>query len=62
MFEFRGYKGWQTIGISQNDRVMAVILGNPVMIDTYRAGIPANGEPVSDGAMKAKVHCNSRRV
>ena len=54
--EFRGYEAWQTIGISRNDRVMAVILGNPEMIEAYRAGIPANGKPVPDGAKMAKVH------
>jgi len=56
MSEFRGYEEWQTIAISRNDRVMAVIIGNSVMIDACRAGIPANGKPVPDGAMMAKVH------
>jgi hypothetical protein len=56
MSEFRGYEEWQAIGISRNDRVMAMILGNPVMIAAYRAGIPANGQPVPDGAKMAKVH------
>jgi hypothetical protein len=43
--EFRGYEGWQTIATSQGDKLVAVILGNPVMIDAYRAGIPGNGKP-----------------
>jgi len=54
--EFRGYETWQTIAISRNDSVMAVILGNPAMLDAYRAGIPANGKPLPDGARMAKVH------
>jgi hypothetical protein len=54
--EFRGYEGWQAISMSRNERVVAMILGNPVMIDAYRAGIPANGQPVPDGAKMAKVH------
>jgi hypothetical protein len=54
--EFEGYEAWQTISISRNDRVVAAILGNPVMIDAYRAGIPGNGKPVPDGAKMAKVH------
>src|SRR6476469_1071414 len=54
--EFRGYEGWQAISISRNERVVAVILGNPVMIEAYQAGIPANGQPVPDGAKMAKVH------
>ena len=47
--EFRGYEAWQTISISRNEKVVAVILGNPVMINAYQAGIPANGKPVPDG-------------
>jgi hypothetical protein len=54
--EFRGYEGWQAISISRNERVIAVILGNPKMIDAYRAGIPGNGKPVPDGAKMAKIH------
>jgi len=54
--EFRGYEAWQAISISRNGRVMAVILGNPSMIDAYRAGIPGNGKPFPDGAKMAKVH------
>jgi hypothetical protein len=33
--EFRGYEAWQAISISRNDRVVAMILGDPVMIDAY---------------------------
>jgi hypothetical protein len=54
--EFRGYEGWQAISISRNERVVAMILGNPVMIDAYQAGIPGNGKPVPDGAKMAKIH------
>ena len=54
--EFRGYEAWQAISISRNERVVAVILGNPAMIDAYRAGIPGNGKPVPDGAKMAKIH------
>jgi hypothetical protein len=54
--EFKGYEGWQAIATSRNDRVVAVILGNPAMIDAYQAGIPGNGKPVPDGAKMAKIH------
>ena len=54
--EFKGYEAWQTIAISRNDKVMAVILGNPAMINAYSAGIPGNGKPVPDGARMAKIH------
>src|SRR5262245_14119710 len=54
--EFKGYETWETISVSRNDKVMAVIVGNQVMIDAYKAGIPDNGKPVPDGAKMAKVH------
>ena len=54
--EFRGYEAWQTISLSRNEKVVAVILGNPAMIDAYQAGIPGNGKPVPDGAKMAKIH------
>ena len=54
--EFRGYEAWQAISISRNEKVVAVILGNPAMIDAYRAGIPGNSKPVPDGAKMAKIH------
>jgi len=56
MSEFKGYEGWHAISMSRNERVVAMTLGNPVMIDAYKAGIPANGEPVPDGAKMAKIH------
>jgi hypothetical protein len=59
--EFRGYEAWQTISVSRNERVVAVILGNPAMISAYQAGIPGNGKPVPDGAKMAKVHWNPKQ-
>src|SRR6476646_2932597 len=58
--EFRGYEGWQVVATSQNDRLVAVILANPVMIDAYRAGIPGNGKPFPNGAKMAKIHWNPK--
>jgi Cytochrome P460 len=56
--EFKGYEGWQTISISQNGELIAVILGNPAMIDAYKAGVPGNAKPFPDGAKMAKIHWN----
>jgi hypothetical protein len=58
--EFRGYEGWQTIAISHG-ALLAVILGNPAMIDAYKAGIPGNGKPFPDGAKIAKIHWNPKK-
>jgi mono/diheme cytochrome c family protein len=57
--EFRGYEGWPVIAISHNRNALAAILGNPVMIDAFKAGIPGNGKPFPDGAKMAKVHWNA---
>ena len=54
--DFRGYESWQAISMSRTDKVVAIILGNPVMIKAYQAGIPGNGKPVPDGAKMAKIH------
>lgn len=58
--EFRGYKSWQVISISHNGDHLAAILGNPAMIDAYKAGVPGNGKPFPDGAKMAKVHWNAK--
>jgi len=60
--EFRGYEGWQTVSVSHNEKVMAVILANPVMIKAYRSGIPGNGKPFPDGSKMAKVHWNPKKL
>jgi hypothetical protein len=54
--EFKGYEAWQAISLSRNDRFVAVILGNPAMIEAYKSGIPGNGKPFPDGVKMAKVH------
>jgi Cytochrome P460 len=54
--EFKGYERWQVISVSHNGPVLAVILGNPAMIDAYKAGTPGNGKPFPDGAKMAKIH------
>ena len=41
--EFRGYEDWPVIAISANGAKIAVIVGNPAMIDAYKQGIPDNG-------------------
>src|SRR5256712_1291279 len=60
--EFRGYEGWQTVSISHNEKVMAVILANPVMIKAYQSGIPGNGKPFPDGSKMAKIHWNPKKL
>jgi Cytochrome P460 len=56
--DFKGYESWQAISISGNDEAVALILGNPVMIEAFKSGIPGNGKPFPDGARMAKIHWN----
>jgi hypothetical protein len=60
--EFRGYESWQTVSISHNEKVMALILADPVMIKAYQSGIPGNGKPFPDGSKMAKIHWNPKKL
>jgi Cytochrome P460 len=59
--EFRGYEDWAVIAISENGGKLAAILGNPTMIEAYKAGVPANGQPFPDGAKMAKIHWDPKK-
>src|SRR4029077_4384360 len=59
--EFRGYEGWPVMAISENGSKIAVILGNPVMIDAYKEGVPGNGKPFPEGSKMAKIHWNPKK-
>ena len=60
--EFRGYDEWQTVAVSQNGKMIETILGNPAMIEAYKAGIPGNGKPFPDGAKMAKIHWTAKKA
>ena len=59
--DFRGYEDWQVVAVSHNGDKLATILGNPAMIEAYRAGIPGNGKPFPDGARLAKIHWTAKK-
>jgi hypothetical protein len=60
--EFKGFEAWQVISVSHNGDHLAAILGNPVMIKAYLAGVPGNGKPFPDGAKMAKIHWNVKKM
>ena len=60
--DFRGYEDWQVVSVSHNGDRLATILGNPVLIEAYRAGIPGNGKPFPDGARFAKIHWTAKKA
>jgi hypothetical protein len=59
--EFRGYEDWAVISIDHTGDLMKVILGNPAVMDAFRAGIPGNGRPFPDGAKMAKVEWHPKK-
>jgi hypothetical protein len=60
--EFRGYEDWRLIAVSHNGQMIATILGNPAMIEAYKAGIPGNGKPFPDGVKFAKIHWMAKKA
>src|SRR6476660_9930152 len=60
--EFRGYESWEFISASYTaPDTVAVTLGNPLMIQALKAGIPDNGQLFPDGAKMAKIHYNTQK-
>ena len=39
--DFRGYEDWQVVSVSQTEDLLKVMVANPVMIDAYKAALPA---------------------
>ncbi len=54
--DFKGYESWEVISLSHSEKLVAVIVGNAVMIAAYKSGIPENGKPFPDGSKMAKIH------
>jgi hypothetical protein len=52
---FRGYEDWQVVAVSQTEDLIKVMVANPTMMQAYRAGVPANGQPFPDGSKIAKI-------
>jgi hypothetical protein len=52
--DFRGYEDWSVISSARTD-VLKVIVGNPIIINAFKAGAPGNGQPFPDGSKIAKL-------
>jgi hypothetical protein len=59
--DFRGYESWVFVSSAQTAEVLKVIVANPVMIDAYRAGVPANGKPFPDGSKIVKLQWKPKK-
>lgn len=61
--EVRGYETWQVIAPSRrtDNNELRIILGNTVIIDAYKNGIPGNGTPFPDGSIIVKIAWSERQ-
>ena len=41
--DFKGYEDWSVVSSARTDEVLKVIVANPTMINSYKAGVPGNG-------------------
>ena len=53
--DFKGYEDWSVVSSARTDDVLKVIVANPIMINAYKAGIAANGQPFPDGSRIVKL-------
>jgi len=59
--DFRGYEDWSVVSSSRTDDRLKVIVANPTMINAYKAGIPASGQPFPDGSMIVKLQWTQKK-
>lgn len=61
--EIKGYEKLQAIAVSRrsDNNELRVILGNPVMVNAYKKGIPGNGKPFPEGSTIVKIGWSERK-
>jgi hypothetical protein len=59
--DFKGYEDWSVVSSARTDEVLKVIVGNPAMINAYKAGAPGNGRPFPEGSMIAKLQWKPKK-
>ena len=59
--DFKGYEDWAVISSARTDEVLKVIVGNPVIVKAYKAGIPGNGRPFPEGSKLVKLQWKPKK-
>lgn len=59
--DFRGYEDWAVASSARTDEVLKVIVANPKMITSYKAGVPSNGQAFPDGSMIVKLQWKQKK-
>src|SRR3974377_685317 len=53
--EVKGSDTWEIIAVSETKTSVKAILGNPTMIDAYKAGVPENGQLFPEESKTVKI-------
>ena len=59
--DFRGYEDWADVSSARTDDILKVIVANPKMINAFKAGVGANGQPFPDGSMIVKLQWKHKK-
>jgi cytochrome P460 len=59
--DFRGYEDWSVVSSARTDEVLKVIVANPTMINSYKAGVPGNNQEFPDGSMIVKLQWKPKK-
>jgi Cytochrome P460 len=59
--DFKGYEDWKYVAVSQVKDGMKVIAANPVMMNAYRSGLPANGKTFPEGSKVVKIQWTQKQ-
>src|SRR6185437_581853 len=59
--DFKGYEDWAPVSSARTDEVLKVIVGNPIMIEADKAGVPGNGQAFPDGSKIVKLQWKPKK-
>jgi hypothetical protein len=59
--EFRGYEDWADVAVSQTETGIKAIVANPVMMEAFKGGLPADGKLFPDGSKIAKIEWSFKK-
>jgi hypothetical protein len=62
--DFKGYEDWAVISSAKTHvppNELKVIVGNPTIINAFKAGVPGNGKPFPDGSKIVKLQWKPKK-
>jgi hypothetical protein len=59
--DFKGYEDWRYVAVSQVKDGIKIIAANPVMMNAYRSGLPANGKTFPEGSKIVKIQWSQKQ-